>query len=78
MTKEEIERFREQIDARTKAVSVSWVTSGTGRRLDIAALRALCKRNRSYFIVDAMQGIGVLPLDVRAVQAYFVVGGFFK
>ena len=27
---EEIERFRERIDARTKAVSVSWVTSGTG------------------------------------------------
>lgn len=75
---EEIERFRERIDARTKAVSVSWVTSGTGRRLDIAALGALCKRNRSYFIVDAMQGIGVLPLDVRAVQADFVVSGFFK
>ena len=75
---EEIERFRERIDARTRAVSVSWVTSGTGRRLDIAALGALCKRNRSYFIVDAMQGIGVLPLDVRAVQADFVVSGFFK
>ena len=75
---EEIERFRERIDARTRAVSVSWVTSRTGRQLDIAALGALCKRNRSYFIVDAMQGIGVLPLDVRAVQADFVVSGFFK
>ena len=75
---EEIDRFKEQIDGRTRAVSVSWVTSGTGRRIDIQAVGELCRANGIYFIVDAMQGLGVLPLDVQALQADFVVSGFFK
>ena len=75
---QELQRFEQQIDARTKAVSVSWVTAATGQRLDIEAIRALCKPHGTYFIVDAMQGLGVLPLDVQAVQADFVVSGFFK
>lgn len=75
---QEVQRFEEQIDARTRAVSVSWVTAATGQRLDIAAIGTLCKRRGAYFIVDAMQGLGVLPLDVDAVQADVVVSGFFK
>ncbi|MCG8479678.1 MAG: aminotransferase class V-fold PLP-dependent enzyme [Spirochaetales bacterium] len=72
------EDFDACIDGRTRAVSVSWVTAGTGERLDIARIGRLCRRRGVYFVVDAMQGMGVFPLDLRRVPADFVVSGFFK
>ncbi len=73
-----IEQFEELIDNKTKAVSISWIMSGTGEQSDIEGIGKLCKRKGIYFIIDAIQGLGVLPLDVKKVHADFVVSGFFK
>jgi cysteine desulfurase / selenocysteine lyase len=48
------------------AASVSFVQFASGFRADLAALGAACKRHGTLFVVDAIQGVGAVPLDVRA------------
>jgi selenocysteine lyase/cysteine desulfurase len=51
---------------RTRVLAVSWVGYMTGWRNDLAALAEIAKRRRAFFFVDAIQGLGVFPLDVRS------------
>lgn len=57
------------IDARTRAVSVSAVSSMTGGRADIAALAGLCRPRGIFLLVDAAQSAGVVHTDVRQLGA---------
>ncbi len=47
-----------------KVVAVSWVSFCSGARIDIDAVGRACRDRGIYFVVDAIQGLGVLPLDV--------------
>jgi selenocysteine lyase/cysteine desulfurase len=53
------------IDGRTRVLSLSWVEFASGFRNDLDALGQLCRERGAFFFVDAIQGLGVLPLDVR-------------
>ena len=53
-------------DARTRMVSASWVDYATGWRNDLAALAEIAHRRGGYLFVDAIQGLGVFPLDATA------------
>jgi selenocysteine lyase/cysteine desulfurase len=59
-----IDDVRAVIDGRTRVVSLSWVEFSSGYRNDLAALGQLCRERGAFFFVDAIQGLGVLPLDV--------------
>jgi cysteine desulfurase / selenocysteine lyase len=72
------ETFRAAIDDRTRAISLSHVTFHAGHRFDIADISALCQQKGLYLIIDAMQSVGVLPLDVKAVKASMVAFGCHK
>lgn len=48
-----------------KAVSVSWTSFATGYTVDLEALGAACAARGLWFVVDAIQGVGVRRLDVR-------------
>lgn len=61
----EIERL---MDARTRVVACSFVNFATGFRADLTGIGALCRSRDVCFFVDAIQGLGVLPLDVEAMQ----------
>jgi selenocysteine lyase/cysteine desulfurase len=52
------------IDSRTRVVSLSYVEFASGFRNDLAAVGTMCRRRDIIFVVDAIQGLGVLPLDV--------------
>jgi len=60
-----IDDVRAAIDQRTRVVSLSWVEFASGFRNDLDALGELCRERGIFFFVDAIQGLGVLPLDVR-------------
>jgi selenocysteine lyase/cysteine desulfurase len=49
-----------------RALTVSWVQFGNGHAADLAALGAACRARGKFFVVDAIQGLGARPLDVRA------------
>lgn len=60
------ERLERELSARTRVVTVSWVAYADGYRHDLAALAGIAHEYGAVLCVDAMQGAGVLPIDVRA------------
>jgi cysteine desulfurase/selenocysteine lyase len=61
-----LDDVRAAMDARTRVVSLSHVEFATGFRNDLDALGSLCRERGALFFVDAIQGLGVFPLDVRS------------
>jgi cysteine desulfurase/selenocysteine lyase len=57
--------LRRRISSRTKVVSLSWVSFEDGYRHDLAALSEIAHAHGALFVVDAIQGLGAFPLDVR-------------
>lgn len=47
-----------------RALAVSWVSFESGMRLDLQRLGTACRERGIFFVVDAIQGLGALPLDV--------------
>ena len=57
-----LERLR---DPSVRVLSVSFVQFSNGYRADLARLGEACQANGTYLVVDAIQGLGQCPLDVR-------------
>ncbi|MDP4026830.1 aminotransferase class V-fold PLP-dependent enzyme [Methylobacterium sp. NEAU 140] len=70
--------FRSHIDERTRAISMSHVTFHAGHRFDVESVGQLCEQHGLYFVVDVMQGIGVTPIDAKAMKATFIGSGTHK
>lgn len=66
------------IGPQTRVVAVSWVQYQTGAVLDLAALSQACRRVGAWLVVDAIQGLGVLPFDLLAMGVDAVCGGSHK
>jgi cysteine desulfurase/selenocysteine lyase len=49
-----------------KLLAVSFVQYLSGRRADLIEIGRICRRRGVFFLVDAIQGLGAFPLDVRA------------
>ena len=59
-------------DERTRLLAVSAVQYRDGFRLDLQQLGAYCHQHAILFSVDAIQQLGMLPLDVQACHIDFV------
>ncbi|MBA3534120.1 MAG: aminotransferase class V-fold PLP-dependent enzyme [Ardenticatenales bacterium] len=55
-----------------RLLALSFVQFATGARNDLAALGALCRQYDVRFCVDAIQGAGALPIDVREMGIDFL------
>jgi len=66
------------IDSRTRLVSVSFIEFASGFRNDLDAIGAECRRRGVLFFVDAIQGLGVFPLDVRQTPIDFLAADGHK
>ena len=62
------EVLRARMTDRTRVVTVSWVGFEDGYRHDLEALAAIAHERGALFCVDAIQGLGAFPLDVRALD----------
>jgi cysteine desulfurase / selenocysteine lyase len=51
---------------RVKVLALSWVSFATGHAVDLERLGHACRERGIYFVVDAIQGVGVRVLDVHA------------
>jgi len=60
----DLEKLATACDDRTRVVSVSWVGYSTGYRRDVAAIAEIAHRQGALFFLDAIQGLGIFPLDV--------------
>lgn len=70
--------FRASVDTRTKAICLSHVSFHAGQRHDIADIGRFCKERGIHLVVDAMQSVGVLPIDVRAMKISVMAAGTHK
>src|SRR5262249_51340736 len=68
----DLDDLRAALDGRTRLVSLSFVEYASGFRNDLDAVGGLCRERGVYFFVDAIQGLGVLPLDVRRTPVDFL------
>ena len=63
---------------RTRLVSVSWVQFLSGYRMDLAAAAERVHARGAWFCVDAIQGLGALPLDAPQAGVDFLACGAQK
>ncbi len=66
------EDIENRIDARTRLLSVSSVQFRNGFRIDLGRLGALCRDRGVLFCVDAIQSLGVIPMDVKKYHIDFL------
>ncbi|MCH7700751.1 MAG: aminotransferase class V-fold PLP-dependent enzyme [Planctomycetes bacterium] len=66
------------IDSRTRLVAVSSVQFASGFRTDLASLGEFCQSKGVFLCVDAIQSLGVLPVDVSAMKIDFLAADGHK
>ncbi len=64
--------LKEAAHPRTRLVALSHVEFASGQRHDLAAVGELCRRGRKLLCVDAIQSLGLLPVDVQAMKIDFL------
>ncbi len=74
----DLDRVAAACDARTRIVSISWVGYASGFRCDLDALASLAHERNALLCVDAIQALGVFPLDVRRTPIDFLAADGHK
>lgn len=60
--------FNAAWQTRTKLVALNHASNVTGTRQDAAAIGAICRERGGYFLLDAAQSIGHVPIDAAAMN----------
>jgi selenocysteine lyase/cysteine desulfurase len=73
-----LDLYEDAIDEQTLIVSIASVCYWNGSKQDVRAIVDLAHSRGALVMVDAYQGLGSFPIDVRALDADFLVGGTLK
>lgn len=74
----DVDRLAAWMDRRTRLLAVSWVGYASGWRNDLDRLAALAHDRGAMILVDAIQALGVVPLDVRSTPIDFLAADGHK
>lgn len=64
--------LREASHPKTRLVTLSHVEYASGQRHDLATIGAACREQGKFFCVDAIQSVGVIPVDVQSMHIDFL------
>lgn len=67
-----IDDIEKLIDSRTRLLSLSSVQYANGFRVDLKNVGGLCRKKNILFCVDAIQSLGVIPMDVKECSIDFL------
>src|SRR5207237_9050761 len=70
--------FEPLIDRRTRIVSVAWVSHKNGFRHDMRPIARLAHAHGAEFYADAIQAVGMFPIDVQAAEVDASCCGSYK
>jgi selenocysteine lyase/cysteine desulfurase len=70
--------FEKRIDARTRVITLSHISFHAGQRHDLESIGRLCQQRGIYLVVDAMQSVGVVPIDVKKLGISVLAAGCHK
>ncbi len=65
-------------DDRTRVLSCSWIGYASGYRIDPKEVAEIAHRHGALFFLDAIQGLGIFPLDVEDAQVDFLAADGHK
>ncbi|EMB18201.1 aminotransferase class V-fold PLP-dependent enzyme [Rhodopirellula europaea] len=74
----EVADLMAQVDERTRLISVSWVGYASGFRVDLDHLVKEAHARGVLVFLDAIQGLGMYPLDMRTCDVDFVAADGHK
>ncbi len=74
----DLDRLAAACDRRTRIVSISWVGYASGWRNDVAQVAEIAHRAGALLFLDAIQGLGAFPLDVRQAGIDFLAADGHK
>lgn len=74
----DVEKFRKKVDEKTLLVATFHVSALNGYMQDVKALSEICEAKGAYFLLDAYQSIGAVPIDVKKMGVDFLVAGTTK
>jgi selenocysteine lyase/cysteine desulfurase len=74
----DLDKLDAACDSRTRIVAASWVGYASGWRSDPKALAELAHRHGALLFLDAIQGLGVFPLDVAETGVDFLAADGHK
>jgi cysteine desulfurase/selenocysteine lyase len=74
----DLDRLAAACDERTRIVAVSWVGYASGWRNDVDQLVQLAHDRGALLFLDAIQGLGVFPLDVSQTEVDFLAADGHK
>jgi len=70
--------FARHVDNRTRLISLSYVSSINGLRHDVRPIADIAHAHGALLHVDAIQALGMFPVDVRADDMDFLSSGTYK
>ncbi len=73
-----VDDFAAHTDARTRLISVAWVSNRNGFRYDLPSLADLAHSHGAYLYADAIQAWGTFPTDLHAENVDFACGNGYK
>jgi selenocysteine lyase/cysteine desulfurase len=74
----DLEALAAACDARTRIVSVSWIGFATGCRQDVERIVEIAHARGALMMLDAIQGLGAFPFDVRQTPVDFLAADGHK
>jgi selenocysteine lyase/cysteine desulfurase len=73
-----IEDFEARVDARTRMISVAWVSNRNGYRHDLKSLAKLAHHHGGYLFADGIQCFGTFPVNLHDLGVDFACGNSYK
>ncbi|MGI9554313.1 MAG: aminotransferase class V-fold PLP-dependent enzyme [Thermodesulfobacteriota bacterium] len=73
-----LEDIKHLCDDTTRLVSISSVQFTTGFRVDLKPIGEFCRENNILFFVDAIQSLGIIPIDVKDCNIDFLAADGHK
>jgi len=70
--------FEPLVDTRTRLVSVAWVSHQNGLRHDMRPIADVAHAKGALFYTDAIQAVGMFPIDVVAAGVDVLCAGSYK
>jgi selenocysteine lyase/cysteine desulfurase len=74
----QMEDFEAMIDARTRLLSVAWVSNRNGFRYDLPSLGELAHAHEAYLYADAVQAFGTFSTNLHDEGVDFACGNGYK
>jgi selenocysteine lyase/cysteine desulfurase len=74
----DVEALRKALCPGARLISVSTVDFATGFHCDLEAIGSFCREKGILLCVDAIQSLGVVPMDVKQCGVHFLAAGGHK